>query len=153
MCPPPGGDSRLLPHIGTRLPAFASLSGEGWTSAALHPIQAVAPVQMTTSVRVLLPVLAVMLVPPFLGMISSFLVIDALDWLDEPRALYLPGAASAFGIFLMRQFIASTVPRSLIEAARLAGFNGFGVGENFCHFDLGPARRWRYDAERHIIPW
>jgi len=51
-------------------------------------------------------VIGVMLVPPFLGMISGFLVIDALGWIDEPRALYLPGAASAFGIFLMRQFVA-----------------------------------------------
>jgi multiple sugar transport system permease protein len=28
---------------------------------------------------------------------------DLLGWIDQPRALYIPGA-SAFGIFLMRQF-------------------------------------------------
>ena len=84
-------------------------------------------------------VLAVMLVPPFLGMISSFLVIDALDWLDEPRALYLPGAASAFGIFLMRQFIASTVPKSLIEAARLDGCHEWRIYWSVVLPLLGPA--------------
>ena len=41
--------------------------------------------------------------------------------LDEPRALYLPGAASAFGIFLMRQFIVASIPPALIDAARLDG--------------------------------
>lgn len=84
-------------------------------------------------------VLGVMLVPPFLGMISTFLIVDALGWLDEPRALYLPGAASAFGIFLMRQFIASSIPPALIDAARLDGCGEWRIFRSIVLPLLGPA--------------
>jgi multiple sugar transport system permease protein len=41
--------------------------------------------------------------------------------------LYLPGAASAFGIFLMRQFVTSSIPKDLIEAARMDGCGELGI--------------------------
>lgn len=72
-------------------------------------------------------VLATMLLPSFMNMIPSFMIMDALGWIDEHRALYVPGAASAFGIFLMRQFALSAVPRDLIEAARMDGAGEFGI--------------------------
>lgn len=72
-------------------------------------------------------VMATMLLPSFMNMIPTFLVMDVLGWIDQPRALYIPGAASAFGIFLMRQFIDSTVPRDLIEAARMDGCSELGI--------------------------
>ncbi len=72
-------------------------------------------------------VLGTMLLPSFMSMIPSFMVMDLLGWIDEPRALYLPGAANAFGIFLMRQYVRSAVPRELIEAARMDGCGEFGI--------------------------
>ena len=66
-------------------------------------------------------VMGTMLLPSFLGMIPTFMIMDAFGWIDQPRALYIPGAASAFGIFMMRQFISSSIPRDLIEAARMDG--------------------------------
>ncbi|MEI6601076.1 MAG: carbohydrate ABC transporter permease [Comamonadaceae bacterium] len=72
-------------------------------------------------------VMGTMLLPSFLGMIPSFMIMDALGWLDQPRALYIPGAASAFGIFMMRQFVSSAVPRDLIEAARMDGCGEFRI--------------------------
>jgi multiple sugar transport system permease protein len=66
-------------------------------------------------------VMGTMLLPSFMNMIPTFMVMDALGWINEPRALYIPGAASAFGIFLMRQFIGASIPKDLIEAARLDG--------------------------------
>jgi multiple sugar transport system permease protein len=72
-------------------------------------------------------VMATMLLPPFLGMIPTFMVMDFLGWLNQPRALYLPGAAGAFGIFLMRQYIGSAIPRELIEAARMDGCGEFRI--------------------------
>jgi multiple sugar transport system permease protein len=71
--------------------------------------------------------MATMLLPSFMSMIPSFLIMDALGWIDQHRALYVPGAASAFGIFMMRQFAAAAVPRDLIEAARLDGCGEFGI--------------------------
>ncbi len=66
-------------------------------------------------------VMGTMLLPSFMNMIPTFMIMDALGWIDQPRALYIPGAASAFGIFLMRQFVATSIPKDLIEAARMDG--------------------------------
>jgi multiple sugar transport system permease protein len=84
-------------------------------------------------------VMGTMLIPPFLGMIPTFMIMDVLGWIDEPRALYLPGAASAFGIFLMRQFIASSIPKPLIEAARMDGCGELRIFIQIVMPLLGPA--------------
>lgn len=72
-------------------------------------------------------VLGTMLLPTFMNMIPTFMIMDALGWIDQPRALYIPGAASAFGIFLMRQFVASSIPKDLVEAARMDGCSELGI--------------------------
>lgn len=72
-------------------------------------------------------VMATMLLPSFMNMIPTFMIMDVLGWIDQPRALYIPGAASAFGIFLMRQFVSSSVPKDLIEAARMDGCSELGI--------------------------
>ena len=72
-------------------------------------------------------VLASMMLPAFLNMIPSFMVMQFLGWIDEPRALYIPGAAGALGIFLMRQYIGSGIPRELIDAARMDGCGEFRI--------------------------
>lgn len=72
-------------------------------------------------------VMGTMLIPSFLSMIPTFMIMDLLGWIDQPHALYIPGAASAFGIFLMRQFILTSIPRDLIEAARMDGCSEFGI--------------------------
>lgn len=72
-------------------------------------------------------VMGTMLLPSFLGMIPTYMIMDAFGWIDQPRALYIPGAASAFGIFMMRQFILSSIPRDLVEAARMDGCGEFRI--------------------------
>lgn len=72
-------------------------------------------------------VLGSMMLPSFLNMIPSFMVMDALGWIDEPRALYVPAAASALGIFMMRQYIGSAIPRDLLDAARMDGCGEFRI--------------------------
>lgn len=65
-------------------------------------------------------VIATLLVPGEVVIIPNFFTIDALGLLDTLPAIVLPFLASAFGIFLMRQFF-MTVPADLLEAARLDG--------------------------------
>ncbi len=72
-------------------------------------------------------VMATMLLPSFMNMIPTFMIMDVLGWIDQPKALYIPGAASAFGIFLMRQFVTSSIPKDLVEAARMDGCSEFGI--------------------------
>jgi multiple sugar transport system permease protein len=68
-----------------------------------------------------------MLLPGFVGMIPFVLMMKEIDWLNSSRALIIPGACSAFGVFLMRQYIGSAVPRELVEAARMDGCGEFGI--------------------------
>ena len=72
-------------------------------------------------------VMSTLLLPSFMTMIPTFMIMDALGWIDQHRALYIPGAASAFGIFLMRQYASAAVPRELIEAARMDGCGEFAI--------------------------
>jgi multiple sugar transport system permease protein len=72
-------------------------------------------------------VLGTMLLPSFMNMIPTFMIMDGLGWIDQPRALYIPGAASAFGIFLMRQFVGTSIPKDLVEAARMDGCSELGI--------------------------
>lgn len=72
-------------------------------------------------------VMGTMLLPSFMNMIPTFMIMDILGWIDQPRALYIPGAASAFGIFLMRQFVTTSIPKDLVEAARMDGCSEIGI--------------------------
>jgi multiple sugar transport system permease protein/arabinosaccharide transport system permease protein len=49
-----------------------------------------------------------------------------LGWFNSYTALIVPFAASAFGIFLARQYILA-VPTELLEAARIDGASEFGI--------------------------
>jgi len=66
-----------------------------------------------------------LMIPPLIGIIPYYLIIQTLGWLNTPRALWVPGMVSAFGIFLMRQYIASSVPRDLLDAGRIDGASEF----------------------------
>jgi multiple sugar transport system permease protein len=72
-------------------------------------------------------VLVSLMIPQLLNIIPYYLIIDFLDWLNTPRAIWFPGMANAFGIFLMRQYIASTIPKDLMDAARIDGASEFRI--------------------------
>lgn len=70
--------------------------------------------------------LATMMIPFNVTMIPGFLVLHWLGWVDTYQALIVPGLASAFGTFLLRQFF-MTIPRELEEAAYMDGASRFQV--------------------------
>ena len=65
-------------------------------------------------------ILATMMIPFFVTLIPVFFIVRQLGWIDTYQGLVAPGLASAYGIFLMRQFI-MTLPDELIDAARIDG--------------------------------
>ncbi|NOY56061.1 MAG: carbohydrate ABC transporter permease [Actinobacteria bacterium] len=65
-------------------------------------------------------VLATMMVPLYVTLIPSYLIVRWLGWLDSYQGLIAPRLVSAFGIFLMRQFYLS-IPSELEEAALMDG--------------------------------
>ena len=67
--------------------------------------------------------LATFIVPPQLTYIPSFvLAVNVFHYYDRLIALILPGLATVFNIFLLRQAF-KTVPDDLIDAARMDGAN------------------------------
>jgi len=71
--------------------------------------------------------LATMMIPGILGIIPSYMLMREIGWLDTYLPLIVPGAANAFGIFWMRQYITSAVPNDLIDAARIDGAGQFRI--------------------------
>lgn len=72
-------------------------------------------------------IMATFLMPGLLNLIPFFLTIQFLGWINQARALWVPGMASAFGIFMMRQFFASSMARDLMDAARIDGASEFRI--------------------------
>ncbi|WP_156252362.1 carbohydrate ABC transporter permease [Pseudactinotalea terrae] len=71
-------------------------------------------------------IVSTLFVPGFVFLMPNYLIVDALDWLDSVWALIVPSAASAFGVFFLRQFFLS-LPRELEEAALLDGANRWQI--------------------------
>lgn len=71
-------------------------------------------------------VIATLLIPPVILIIPNYLIVGNLGWLNSLIAIIIPTAASAFGVFFMRQFFLS-LPTELEEAALLDGANRWDI--------------------------
>ena len=69
--------------------------------------------------------IATMLVPGSLSLVPSFILMSQIGWVGTLQALIVPGAANAFGIFLLRQMAAGSIPDELVESARIDGAGFF----------------------------
>jgi len=63
-----------------------------------------------------------MAVPGMIHFLPNYTTIDAFGWTDSLIAIIVPGLASTFGIFLLRQFFIS-IPREIEEASIIDGAN------------------------------
>jgi cellobiose transport system permease protein len=69
----------------------------------------------------LVVVIATMIVPVQLGVIPLYIQMNHFGWINHLEAVIAPFLVSAFGVFLMRQYIVTAVPNELIDAARVDG--------------------------------
>ncbi|GAA1319731.1 carbohydrate ABC transporter permease [Pseudonocardia xinjiangensis] len=83
--------------------------------------------------------LATFVVPTQLAAIPQFSIMATLGWVGDLKALIIPAAANAFGIFWMRQYCASALPDELLEAARMDGCGFFRTYWNVALPVLRPA--------------
>ncbi|WP_078596191.1 carbohydrate ABC transporter permease [Evansella clarkii] len=72
-------------------------------------------------------ILVTMMVPPQLGLIPQYYIITTLGWLNELKAVIIPGLINAFGIFWMRQYMKEGLPGEIIEAAKIDGCSNFRI--------------------------
>ncbi len=72
-------------------------------------------------------VLAALIIPPPLLLAPTYQLLYELGMLDSYTGLILPALAPAFGVFLFRQATLQSVPRELLEAARIDGCSEIGI--------------------------
>jgi ABC-type glycerol-3-phosphate transport system permease component len=70
--------------------------------------------------------LSMMMVPEPIYLISSYVLLDKLSWLDTYQALIIPWCVNIFTIFLFRQHFRS-LPKELFDAAAIDGASTFGM--------------------------
>jgi cellobiose transport system permease protein len=82
-------------------------------------------------------VLATLIVPVQLGLVPLYIEMKHFGWLNSLKAVIAPNLVTAFGVFLMRQYIVGAVPNELIAAARVDGAKTWRV---FWHIVLPAVR-------------
>ena len=70
--------------------------------------------------------LGTMVIPGVVTLVPVYIIMRDLKWIDTFWPLIIPGAANAFGIFFMRQYIMS-VSNELMDAARIDGAGEFTI--------------------------
>ncbi len=70
--------------------------------------------------------LLTMMVPGQVTMMPVFLLLKAMGLLNTFTGLIIPGIASVFGIFMLRQFM-QAIPEEILEAARIDGCSEFRI--------------------------
>jgi len=67
-------------------------------------------------------IMATLLLPTAINFVPFYLqVAVTFGWRDTYLPFWIPSLATAFGIFLMRQFITSTIPDELVDSATIDG--------------------------------
>jgi multiple sugar transport system permease protein len=71
-------------------------------------------------------ILSTLMIPTEMLVIPWYTMSVRLGWVDTYWGIMFPGLISAFGVFLMRQFMAG-VPDELLDAGRIDGVSEFGL--------------------------
>jgi|SRR5579862_625260 len=71
-------------------------------------------------------IVATLALSPVAVVIPVYVMMFKIHWLNTYQGLIIPGMASAFGVFLVRQFAAG-IPRQVIDAARLDRASEFRI--------------------------
>ncbi len=71
-------------------------------------------------------VLGTMVIPFVVTMVPLYIIMRDLHWIDKFQAIIVPGAANAFGIFFMRQYMTS-ISDEIMDAARIDGAGEFSI--------------------------
>ncbi|MFC9430946.1 carbohydrate ABC transporter permease [Streptomyces sp. NPDC056987] len=69
--------------------------------------------------------MATYMIPAQLSLVPQFVTMAEFGWAGTLKALIIPGAANAFGIFWMRQYAQNSLPDELLDAGRIDGAGFF----------------------------
>ncbi len=57
--------------------------------------------------------------------VTHFIILSAFGWIDTYLAIIVPSMATTMGLYLMKQFMETSVPDTVLESARLDGASEF----------------------------
>ena len=57
--------------------------------------------------------------------VTHFIILSAFGWIDTYLAIIVPSMATTIGLYLMKQFMETSVPDTVLESARLDGASEF----------------------------
>jgi cellobiose transport system permease protein len=89
------------------------------------------------SSALLIVIVVTMMVPVQLGVIPLYIEMIRFHWINQLQAVIAPNLVTAFGVFLMRQYIVQSVPNELVDSARVDGCNTWRI---FWHVILPAVR-------------
>lgn len=69
---------------------------------------------------VFLALLAALMIPNQVTLLPNYLTVARLGWINTYQGIIVPGAAVAYGTFMLRQYF-QTLPRELLDAAKVDG--------------------------------
>jgi ABC-type glycerol-3-phosphate transport system permease component len=104
--------------------SFLSLFGVLITSA--FAAYAFARMEFKGKEMLFLLFISMVMVPEPIYLISSYVLLDKLHWLDTYRGLIIPWCVNVFTVFLFRQHFKS-LPKELFDAAAIDGCSTFGM--------------------------
>ncbi|MBE3575568.1 MAG: carbohydrate ABC transporter permease [Firmicutes bacterium] len=87
---------------------------------------------------ILILILSTLMIPTEMLIIPWYMMFTKAGWVDTYWGIMLPGLVSAFGVFLMNQFMQG-IPDDLLDAARIDGLNEFGVWWHVALHQVKPA--------------
>ncbi len=96
------------------------LSTAGQVFTGIFAAYAFARMKFKGRDQVFMLFLATLMVPTQVTLIPTYIVMSRIDWIDSYQALIVPFLATAFSVFLLRQFF-MTIPNELEDAATVDG--------------------------------
>ncbi len=76
-------------------------------------------------------ILSTIMIPTEMLIIPWYVGIARLGWIDSYQGILMPGMVTAFGVFVMRQFMGN-IPNELLDAGRIDGVSEFGLFWRIC---------------------
>ena len=99
---------------------FISLAGTGG-NLFLASMTAYALSKMHFPGRELMIIVMSLMFHSTVNQVTHFILISSFGWLDTYLAIIVPSLASTMGLYLMKQFMETNVPDTVLESARLDG--------------------------------
>jgi len=76
--------------------------------------------------KLFLAFLGTLMIPNIVTLVPAFVIVHRLKWIDSYMGLIVPEMATAYGIFLLRQFFLQ-IPQELDDAAKIDGSSRWGT--------------------------